>query len=499
MPLRRELTEPEKQEILGRHGMYCFINGHPIESEDDLHFDHIRPIASGGPTELENIAPVCSRHNLQKRTMSLSEYRDYLSLSAFFDDGSPKYLDDVMASKGLNFGQSLEFEIVPCDDSIILYFNGRKQAVSLYHCPTTHWRYFYALIPVPYLKNDKELQPRPLRQKSLWGLYRHFQRNTQLSPSICRLEHDGNLFLFDGQHKAAAQIWNGRGVVECKVYLEPIAKKLKETNLEAHEAYRQMAFYSAELMQKYADIFGEDWSDYAQLEGRKSEKGFVDFLIEFKKMTAAKAKGEVERAVHWRILDDSENKLSNFISDKSRARRQPLTYNRVKKTVFRDFLSPIPSSAEFESEQDLRSTEERNLVRLMNIIAEECLIDRWAPERADAIHERTERFFSAGAIRAWSRILRDVLFAHLQLYRISPDEVNRVLYRKLENENFTWIRRFVRQIFSHPAWDEPNTPNLDISKALTKDDDVTALTLLKERGLTVDWVLRKGYSDDVLQ
>jgi len=422
--------------------------------------------------------------------MSLSEYRDYLKLSAFFDGGTPRYLDDVIAAKGHRLGQPFPYEISASADTVTVYFDGGSKTYSLYRCPVTGWLYFYALIPVQHLENDKDLQPRALRRESMWGLYRHFQRNTQLAPSICRLDYTGALLLFDGQHKAAAQIWSGRKVVECKVYIHPEPKRLKETNLEAHQSYRQMSFYSSELMRKYADICGEDWNEYAMLEGRKSEKGFVEFLTNVKKKSAAKAKGEVEQAIHWRILNNPLNKLNDFTSDKNRARRQPLTHYRIKKTIFRHLLSPVPSGVEFESAEDLRSTEEQNLVKLMSIVAEEGLIDRWNPEAADAVHQRTERIFSAGAIRAWVRILRDILNAHLQLYLFGPEEAQRVMYRDLTDEQFDWIRKFVRLIFAHTVWDAPDNSNQDISKALTKDDDTTALNLLRDRGLTVEWVLQ---------
>ena len=490
MSERRQLNDREKEEILRRHGMRCFIDGHPIESEDDLEFDHIVPVASGGTTDLENMAPVCRKHNRQKRTMSLSEYRDYLNLSHFFDDGSPKYLDDVILAKGHNLNSRLQYEVNSNDESITLYFDNGKKVFSLYTCPVTNWRYFYALMPVQYLRNDRDLQPRALRQQSMWGLYRHFQLNTQLAPSICRFDENGTLLLFDGQHKAAAQIWTGRKAVECKVYIQPVAKRIKETNLEAHQSYRQMSFYSYELMKKYADICGEDWEEYYALEGHKSESGFVEFLVSVKKMSYAKAKGEVARAIHYRILNDPDNKLGDFISEKTRARRQPLTYYRIEKTIFKHFLSPIPSAAEFQSDEDLRDTEERNLVCLMSIIAEEGLIDRWNPERADALHQTTERIFSAGAIRAWVRILRDVLNAYLQLYLKGPEEIQRVMYRELTDEQFGWIRKLVRRIFTHSVWDAPDTSDQDISKSLTKDDDTTAMSLLKDRGLEVEWVLK---------
>ena len=490
MTERRPLTEQEKETVISRHGMRCFVNGHPIEPEDDdLEFDHIKSLASGGTTTLDNMAPVCRKHNRQKGKRSLSEYRDYLELSTFFSDGSPKYLDDVISAKSRDFGVRLLYEVDTSSHTVTLYPDGRAENFSLYTCPVTGWRYFYALIPVQHLKNDGDLQPRSLRQKSMWELYHHFLRNTQLSPSICRFDNSNDLLLFDGQHKAAAQIWAGREAVECKVYIKPMSQKLKETNLEAHQAHRQMSFYPAELMQKYADIFGEDWEEYATLEGRKSEAGFMDFLINERRKTTAKARSEIEQAIHWRILRDPHNKLGEFVSQTTRTRQQPLTYNRLKRTILKLFISPVPSDAELGSEQDLRGAEEVNLVRLMSIIAEEGLIERWNPERNDAEHQRTERIFSAGSIRAWTRLLRDVLNAHFRLYLTGPEEIHRILYRELPEDEFNWIRKFVRTIFSHSVWDIPDTADQDISKRLTKDDDTTAMSLLQEHGLVVNQVL----------
>jgi len=484
-------TSEQKAEVLRIHGMRCFIDGHPIEPESDLEFDHIFPVAEGGATTLDNLAPVCRKHNRQKKTMSLSEYRDFLHLGSFFEDGNPKYLDDVIRAKEHKVGQKFQYEITDNADSITVYFEVGKKTFSLYKCPSTGWKYFYALIPVQYINNDIDLQPRALRQESMWGLYRHFQRNTQLSPSICRCE-TGVLLLFDGQHKAAAQIWSGRKNIECKVYVNPESKRLKETNLEAHQAHRQMPFYSSELMRKYADICGEDWSEYTALEGRKSEKGFVDFLVSVKKKNTAKAKSEVLHAIENRILNSTENKLNEFTSEKNRARQQPLTHYRIKKTLFKQLLSPVPSLAEFESESDLRNTEERNLIRLMTLIAKEGLIDRWNPESKDAMHRRTERIFSAGAIRAWVKILKDILYAHLQLYVIGTEEAGKILYREITDEQFEWISKFLRKMYAHSVWDAPETGNQDISRALTKDDDTTAFNLLRDRGLTVDWVLKNS-------
>ena len=41
MPERVNPTDSQKAEILRIYGMQCFIDGHPIQSEDDLEFDHM--------------------------------------------------------------------------------------------------------------------------------------------------------------------------------------------------------------------------------------------------------------------------------------------------------------------------------------------------------------------------------------------------------------------------------------------------------------------------
>lgn len=233
--------------------------------------------------------------------------------------------------------------------------------------------------------------------------------------------------------------------------------------------------------QRYPVVFGDI---------RRTVARRFPFAVYFRVRSDALVGGEVARAIHWRILNDPSNRLGDFTSEKTRARRQPLTYYRIEKTIFRHLLSPIPSAVEFQSDEDSRDVEERNLVRLMTIIAEEGLVGRWDPDKNDALHQRTERVFSAGAVRAWVRILRDVLNAHLQLYLKGPDEVSRVLYRTLSEDQFLLMKRFVRRIFAHSVWDAPDTADQDISKALTKDDDTTAFNLLKERNLAVEWILQ---------
>ncbi len=483
MPIKRTLSESGKQEVLNQHGRRCFIDGEPISEEEILEFHHIKPFSEDGPTNIDNIAPVCRKHHLTIGTMSLQEYRDKLELSRFFMDGEPKYLDDLVRYKKRHYGMKMSFEVEQAH--IRLFFGNLRHDVPLHTCPTKKWKYFYATLPVEYILNDRDLQPRGLREPSLWGLYRHFQTNTQLAPSICRIDEENNILLFDGQHKAAAQIWAGRPMIECKVYLYPIAKELKETNLVAHGVFRQMSFYSHELMNKYYDIFKEDWTNYMNTDGVKSEFGFFNFLIHAGKKKA-EAKNEIAMAIYNEIIEAQNNKLSVYRSEKHRGRKQPLTFARIKKTFFQHMIVPPPVKDEFESDTDFRKEEMRNLVKLMNIIAEEGLEGKWAPEREDSVHKKAERIFSAGAISAWVILLRDVINAHLKHY---DDEDKKIFfYRKISDDEFRFFRNFVKRIFSHKLWDDPD-PLGEIAARLSKDDATTAKNLFKEKGLTVLWVL----------
>ena len=481
---KRQISENEKEVVLEEHGRRCFVDGAPIDEDEVIEFHHIVPFSLGGSTTMDNIAPVCKKHHLTIGTMSLQEYRDKIELSKFFSGGEPKYLDDLIANKIGSCGETVKYEIE--DDEIHLYFDDIKHIFPLYTCPVKKWKYFYGTLPVQYIGNDRELQPRPLREPNLWKLYRHFQSNTQISPSICRVDGGGELILFDGQHKAAAQIWAGRSNIECKVYINPDARMLKETNLDAHGPYRQMPFYSHELMQKYADIFGEDWNEFMETDGEKSELHFYNFLIIAKQKTKAQAKNEIALAMYKEIIDNPDNKLSKYLTEKHRGRKQPLSFSRLKKAFFQHMIVPPPVSDEFESDTYFRGEEKYNLVKLMSIIAEEGLDNKWDPEQNNATHKKAERIFSAGAIRAWVVLLKDVINTHLQHY---TDEQRKLFfYREIKDDDFKSMRHFVQKIFSHKIWDDPD-PSGEIVARLSKDDATTAKSLFDEKGLTVQWIL----------
>src|SRR4051794_37358755 len=95
----RQITDAEKKAVLEREGLRCFIDGHPIASEDDVEYDHIHPWSEDGRSAIDNIGVVCKRHNREKRNLSLSEYRDRLSLRKFFEGAKKRRLDDLLSER----------------------------------------------------------------------------------------------------------------------------------------------------------------------------------------------------------------------------------------------------------------------------------------------------------------------------------------------------------------------------------------------------------------
>lgn len=482
MALKRQLTEPEKQLVIQRQGLRCFILDHPIESEADVEYDHIHPFSDNGASLIDNVAIVCRRHNREKGSLSLSEYRDRLALRHFFEGAKKRRLDDLLQDRLTRSGYGHRVTSEVNGEQITLHLDTGSLTRTLEGCPATGEKFFYAVLPVSVLRNDTDLQPRALEPERLWDLYRHLLTHTQLAPAVCRMV-DGQILLFDGQHKAAVQVWAGRTHIDCKVYVNPDPRRLKETNLTAHDKLRQMPFYTSTLIEKYAGLASEDWQAFLESPNPKTEANFVNFMRERAKLSKAEAVKRIRSLIQRNVLEHPDNQLKEYVAEENRARQQPLTFNRLEKTFFAEFIAPPPLSDEFETETYHRDEERENLVRLMNLIVQHELAGKWAPERNDDAHRRAARLFSAGALRAWVPILRDAMAPALQVF--DHEERSRLLYRELDDQGFAVVERLLNRLFSHKVWVDAN-PDLN---DLRYDNAERGKEILHREGLSANWIL----------
>ncbi len=518
----------------------CMIDNCLVDSQSDVEYHHIRPYLFEEKLDNDNIATVCKKHHREIGHLSIAEYKALKAMEAFFSGGSLKKLDDVLLTvlddgekgrpfifsledggscitvelgTGLNNSPSSEFKkpehnnkssepevkipgtgIAITSTEIVIPAATIKPKKFTYTlplsvCPSTGFKYFYIVLPVEFLNNDIELQPRPLEFKRLWELYRHLLVNSQLTPSICRLSQN-KILLFDGQHKAAAQIWAGRKNIECKVYIDPSIKILKQTNLVAHDKLRQMPFFTSVLINKWASIFAEEWKDYMSQKGDKSEAGFVSFLVGRGKKKPD-AIHMLESNIYDSILEDSQNRLKKYIEEYSGDEKKPVTVNRLRQTLLKRFIVNPPLSIELEESDKLREFERKNVIRLLNLISDYTLQGIWNLADNSREQKTAEKIYLNGSFKAWIAILRDVISNILELY--DENDRKEIFLREITDAQWELIEKSISILFGFRIWSDDSQENYN---TLRINNENVVRKYLSRKGLSANWILNSQYNEE---
>lgn len=496
--LKRQLNDDEKSEILRRFGRTCYANGHKIPTDELIQFGHIRAHSLGGDSELNNIAPMCGKHNRDKGQLSLEDFRVKLRLDEFFATGDKLTLRHLLrflvrTEKVAEFGMSVT--VTKSEDTIKIESSKTSSQHDLYRCPTTGWRYFYATLNIAILDSDDEtdktvgLQPRYLIADKVFSLYRHFSGHPVLQPSVGRIS-DSRVRLFDGQHKIAALLLNGRQDFECKIYIDPDLRLLNDTNILAHDAFAQTRFYSSIMMLKLGAEFAKDFDDFKNSDESsvKSEATFVTYMLsrpggmETKATMSRRFRSHLYRSV----LTDSDNTLFPFVSTANRStHEQPITMDMLEKSIFSNFLFRDPTSDSMTSDSYRRDDELKNMVQLCNILVEEGL-GQWNPKAtADDLNRvRLQRIFGSKSMMAWSELLWDAVCARLDL--TDTDDRIRVFYRPLSQDKIEQLRKIVRRLYEWQRWSAPKGDPID---GVLSDKKTSVKTWLRDHGLTTGFLM----------
>jgi hypothetical protein len=473
--LRRQLNDDEKSQILEMHGRRDFATGLPIPPEDDVQFDHIHAYSEGGDTDLNNIAPMSAETNRAKGTLTLEDYRVKRRLNEFFRSGDGLTLGHLLAflKEGgdiKSFGQVIE--AVESDSSVDLRSESGNARHNLYTCPTTKWKYFYAIVPVALIESDDAsdqgigLQPRTLVPERVFELYQHFQRHPVLQPSIGRVV--GNrLRLFDGQHKIAGLLWAGRREFEVKVYLTCDIRLLNETNIAAHDKYTQVRFPTPTIVMKLGALFSADFEEYKKDDGEatKSEAGFLEWLSRRDPFTSKK----VDRTKKFRswlynsVIEHPDNRTTKYVSAGNKSTNEkPLSIDMLTKSIFTCFLYREPVEDNIFTESYKRSTEMENMVALLNML-HDLGLHGWNADAAEADTEQRKlrRMFSSKSMMAWSEVLANAVTAKLELF--NADDQLRPFYRDLTKAQLESVKVVVSRLFAWKFWADAHD---DIDRAI---------------------------------
>jgi hypothetical protein len=495
--MKRQLNDAEKGEIIKRFGRVCYATGHKIPEKEEIHFDHIKAYSTGGPTELNNIAPMCKDHNLAKGALPLEDFRTKLRIAEFFEIGNRLTLKDLLKYlKGKNeigaFGEKVAISLI--ENTVKLENHSFSQIFEVQECPLTKWKYFYCTLPVDVLDSDDDegeklgLQPRFLIFDKVFEMFRHFQHYPVLQPSIGRIS-DERILLFDGQHKAAALLWTGRKNFECKIYISPEIDRLNQANISAHDKFAQTRFFSSIMVLKLGAQFGKDFDEYKNIEQetKKSEIGFLEYLS---KKDLAVTKGEINEKfrsyLYKSILENDENKWKPFVSISNRSsKEQPITLDMLSKSIFSNFLCTEPLTDNILTEAYKRDIESTNVIKLMNIMFEQSLC-AWNinASGSDTNQNKLKRLYGSKSIMAWSELLKDAICTKLEIF--DSDEKAKIFYRDMQDSDFVKIGDILSRLFNWSTWSMPKDSEIDTIIAGSKK---TIKEWFKNKGLRVEYLL----------
>ena len=243
-----------------RQASNCYICGDPIDltiHRGHLHIDHIVPLSKQGHDVENNFALTHGPCNLNKGDSDLRVARSLATLEkmrrqAHSTGQRGANLSHVLDRYG---GGKFPLSVNRMSEHVEIGFpevgDVRVQSLPLYEDNLSGSEYFFAHVPIEYLHHDDVINPREIGT-SVRGLLDEFLRGRpQLHVGLTHWTANGDgigtLKMFDGQHKAAAQIMLGTKTLPVRVFIEPDIEVLTTTNANAGSTLRQVAFDRATM------------------------------------------------------------------------------------------------------------------------------------------------------------------------------------------------------------------------------------------------------------
>ena len=354
--LIRKLLEAQKGK--------CFICEKKLDP--DLHgsqidIDHVEPLKVGGKDDPTNFAATHASCNRSKQASDLRVARVLARFAAIKDavseQGRGPNLGDVLERNG---GAKYELALRRSKDSVELSFpetgNTTIYTVQLYRDHLSDLDYFFVKAPIEYLFHDDRINPRAIGG-SLNGLVEEFHRKRpQLHVALAWAELDGEvgnvrLAVFDGQHKATAQVILGVRELPIRVFLNPNLDVLLTTHTNAGTTLRQIAFDKSVQRHLGSALFRDRIDRYRRDRGLPdTAESFSeeDLVVHFRG-----ERREMQRyildAVRDGITHSPDNKLKDYIEFGGKGKERPLSYSSIEKTFYWFFIYKLCRARTAES------------------------------------------------------------------------------------------------------------------------------------------------------
>lgn len=457
----------------------CFICGEAIDL--DLHpfnIDHIRPLANNGKDDESNFAITHDHCNKSKQDADLEIARTLAQLSKIVNGAKEKNETPSLKHVLLAYGGSKYSFAHKIENGKILYSFSDMADISIRSTEVfvdklSGEKSAFINVPIEYLYHDEIINPRGLNS-SISLLIKEFHKgNPQLHISLARLKDD-NIQIFDGQHKAVAQIMLGVRELIVRLFIDTDVDRMTETNMNAGSKLKQIAFDKSIVRQLHDTLYAERIRKYQDDHGFAEDR--LDFseadLVEYFKGERGNIKTYIINSQKNTITRDNNNKLQAYINFGGRGTELPLSYSTFEKTLLSAFINTktiLRSNLDYKIEEGLnpRIMEKDQMIQLCNIIADELLIGKYDVKigtyrlenkvaegkgsKIPDLHLIACRLFKEEVMYNWVQYLKLLVSSYYATTGTMYDSSN-LFMQLIPDVLWTNIRNFIRSLSELPVW-----------------------------------------------
>lgn len=408
----------------------CYISEKSIDlsiHRDDLDIDHVIPTRDGGKDDRSNWALAFSHYNRSKQAADLRVAR----VLARFE----RLKDGVDDARGVNLGHvfgdvggskhalqvtlsesplSLRYSLAATGDTSI-------STMPVWTDELSGLKHGFASLPIEYLFHDDRLNPRGIGANIRALIVEFFAKFPQLHVPLAWIDTNETggvrVRIFDGQHKAAAQVLLGVRRLPVRIFVDPDPDLLLTANTHAGTTLRQVAFDKATQRHLGASIYLD------RIERFRSDRGLAEDytsyteqqLVDHFKGEQAQMRRYVIDAQRNDITYHVQNRLRDFIEMGGKGTERPLSYSAVEKAIYSQTIYgkmlETPDDYKAEAGENPRDLEREQILRLLNIVADRIYIGGWNPE------------IGSGKLENKVQNDQDVPEDHLRAHRIGREEI----------------------------------------------------------------------------
>ena len=457
----------------------CYICGEDIDLQlNTTNIDHIRPLVNGGKDDEYNFALTHESCNKSKQDADLVVARALAKLNKITNEAKEKRetpsLKHVLKANG---GSLYDFKYKITNDKLQYAFSSihddKIRTTEIFVDKLSNEKTAFIQVPIEYLYHDEIINPRGINS-SISLLIKEFHKgNPQLHMGLARID-DNKIKIFDGQHKAVAQIMLGTRELIVRLFLDTDVDRLIETNTIAGSKLKQIAFDKSIVRQLHDTLYAERIKQYQSAHNLPEDNySFSEAnLVDYFKGERGNIRSYIINSQKNVVTKTPDNKLQSYINFEGRGSELPLSYSTFEKTLLTRFINVktiLKTSMDFRAEEGLnpRKLEQEQLVQLCNILAEELLIGKYDKdigtyriENKIAEGKDTDitddhliacRIFKEEIMYNWIQYIALLINNYFSLTGEMFDSQN-LFQRKFQDQLWINIRTFVKNLRDLPLW-----------------------------------------------